>query len=194
MLKYLIIKKLAMNMMRFFIYLIISLFLLACNTKEEDPAQEDYRKLFPFKGIEKPTINYEDLVHKQCDIDHYTYPGVETTQQGHQYTLTLTYQCKKGKDNVRDPRYYVCYVNAQKELVTLRATTTEQTVRFSLPSGYPLYLSVYGGGERESRVSAQLSAVDTQGIVSIPTLQYNAAQNTDGTDNVTPYCEYIVLP
>jgi len=25
-------------------------------------------------------------------------------------------------------------------------------------------------------------------------LQYIAAQNTDGTDNITPYCEYIVLP
>jgi len=53
---------------------------------------------------------------------------------------------------------------------------------------------VYGGGERESRVSAQLTAVDSQGVVNVPTLQYIAAQNTDGTDNITPYCEYIVLP
>ena len=180
--------------MKYLNTIIAVLLLIACNSKEEDPTAEDYQKLFPFRGIEKPTINYEDLVHKQCDIAHYVYPTAEAPQEVRQYTVTLTYQCQKGEGNTRDPRYYVCYVNANKERVVLSATTTKQTLTFTLPSGYPLYLGVYGGGERESRVSAQLTAVDTQGVVNIPTLQYIAAQNTDGTDNITPYCEYIVLP
>ena len=174
--------------MKYINSIIALLLLIACNSKEEDPSVEDYQKLFPFKGIEKPMINYEDLVHKQCDIEHYVYPTAEAPQEARQY------QCKKGEGNTRDPRYYVCYVNANKERVVLSATTTKQTLIFTLASGYPLYLGVYGGGERESRVSAQLTAVDSQGVVNVPTLQYIAAQNTDGTDNITPYCEYIVLP
>ena len=153
--------------MKYINSIIALLLLIACNSKEEDPTPEDYQKLFPFKGIEKPTINYEDLVHKQCDIEHFVYPSIDAPQEAREYTVTLTYQCQRGEGNVRDPRYYVCYVNANKER---------------------------GGGERESRVSAQLTAVDTQGVVNVPTLQYIAAQNTDGTDNITPYCEYIVLP
>ena len=71
--------------------IIALLLLIACNSKEEDPTPEDYQKLFPFKGIEKPMINYEDLVHKQCDIEHYVYPTVEEPQEVRQYTVTLTY-------------------------------------------------------------------------------------------------------
>ena len=94
--------------MKYINSIIALLLLIACNSKEEDPSAEDYQKLFPFKGIEKPMINYEDLVHKQCDIEHYVYPTAEAPQEARQYTVTLTYQCKKGEGNTRDPRYYVC--------------------------------------------------------------------------------------
>ncbi|CEN49916.1 hypothetical protein CCAN2_2010060 [Capnocytophaga canimorsus] len=33
----------------------------SCNVKDSDPAEEDYSKLFPWKGIEKPENAYEDM-------------------------------------------------------------------------------------------------------------------------------------
>ena len=101
-------------------------------------------------------------MHKQCDIDDYGYPTAGAAQEAGQYMVTLTYQCQKGEGNTRDPRYYICYVNANKERVVLSATTTKQTLTFTLASGYPLYLGGYGGVERESRVSDQLSALVSQ--------------------------------
>ena len=86
--------------MKYINSIIALLLLIACNSKEEDPTPEDYQKLFPFKGIEKPTINYEDLVHKQCDIEHFVYPSIDAPQEAREYTVTLTYQCQRGEGNV----------------------------------------------------------------------------------------------
>ena len=45
-------------------YMLIGVLLLAtsCTRGSEDYAEEDYGKLFPFKGIDKPKLSYEDQV------------------------------------------------------------------------------------------------------------------------------------
>ena len=45
-------------------YILIGVLLLAtgCTRSSEEYAEEDYEKLFPFKGIDKPKLSYEDQV------------------------------------------------------------------------------------------------------------------------------------
>ena len=40
----------------------LTLLTLGCSRSSEDYADEDYEKLFPFPGIEKPKVSYEDQI------------------------------------------------------------------------------------------------------------------------------------
>ena len=66
----------------------------ACSHAVNDDADEDYDKLFPFKGIEKPKISYDDQALQLASIDmneqSYVYPGVEISGEKRTYTVTLS--------------------------------------------------------------------------------------------------------
>ena len=71
----------------------------------------------------------------------------------------------------------------------------EFTKTFEVNSGYPMYLLVNGGGERESRIKASISAISTDGLVNVPILSTEQYQNEEGPNPLpNPYCEYIILP
>ena len=71
--------------MKMKLYIILFVFAMilfsACSPAVNDDADEDYDKLFPFKGIEKPKISYDDQALQLASIDmnehSYIYPGVE---------------------------------------------------------------------------------------------------------------------
>lgn len=79
------------------LYITLSAFTLilfsACSPAVNDDADEDYDKLFPFKGIEKPKISYDDQALQLASIDmnenSYVYPGVEINGEKRTYTVTL---------------------------------------------------------------------------------------------------------
>ena len=53
---------------------------MACNRTPVDMPEEDYNQLFPFKGLEKPVINYEDMPilvgDPETSPQDYVYQGV----------------------------------------------------------------------------------------------------------------------
>ncbi len=187
------------------IILALSVLLMACNSTPTDPEPEDYDKLFPFKGIDKPEISYEDMIHQQCDISNYQYPGVEIPQS-REYTVTITCKYKKGREKNAIPSFFVKYVALDKNLKVIGSNpkssnvdevledNKEKTITMKLPSGYPMYLSVSGQGDRESRIEATIKAVSTDGVLVVPELTYVITQNKVGINQIIPYCEYIVLP
>ena len=77
-----------------YIYFILCIFfaLVSCNKTTIDPKEEDYKKLFPFKGIDKPESNYEDMNTQVCNpseaLNNYQYKGVEITDK-RRYTVTI---------------------------------------------------------------------------------------------------------
>ncbi len=186
--------------------LALSVLLMACNSSPEDPEPEDYDALFPFTGIDKPEISYEDMTHQQCDISNYVYPGVDTQDDARKYTVTLTCKYTKEDSNSPTPYYFVKYVGIDKQLKAIGTNPNtpdleeileegkEKTITFTLPAGYPMYLSVSGKGDRGTRIEAVVNAVSTDGVVVVPELTYAISQNGVGIDQVVPYCQYIVLP
>ena len=79
--------------------LFVALLAVGCSRSSEDYIDEDYEKLFPFPGIEKPKISYEDQVVQLGDPDapvsDYVYPGVEITENVRTYKVTLTCSFKE---------------------------------------------------------------------------------------------------
>ena len=77
-------------------YILIGVLLLTtgCTRSSEEYAEEDYEKLFPFKGIDKPKLSYEDQViqlgNPDAPVTDYVYPGVDITDNVRDYTVTLT--------------------------------------------------------------------------------------------------------
>ncbi len=184
----------------------LSILLLGCNSIPEDPQPEDYEKLFPFTGIEKPEISYEDMEHQSCDINNYIYPGVETQTTARKYTVTLTCKYKTGRNKEAIPHFAVKYVGMDKQLKVIGSNPQmseltevltdgeEKTFTFELSSGYPMYLSVSGKGDTDSHIEATVNAVSTDGVVIVPELTYTFTQSRRGVYQIIPYCEYIVLP
>ena len=71
----------------------LTLLMLGCSRSSEDYADENYEKLFPFHGIEKPKVSYEDQIVQLGDpdapISDYVYPGVDITENVRKYKVTL---------------------------------------------------------------------------------------------------------
>ena len=68
-------------------------------------------------------------------------------------------------------------------------------ISFNVHSGFPLYLSVSGEGPRSSNIRASITAVSTDGLIEIPSLQTEQYQNEEGINPLRyPYCEYLILP
>lgn len=193
--------------------LAILLLLSACQRVYNDPQEEDYQQLFPFKGIEKPKISYEDQVRQICDpyeaIEAYHYPGVEITEDKRTYTVTLTCEFRElgaDPDDIRS-RYIVKYIGEDKEIHAIGSSANvsgaEEVMTHEEPyevtiqaqSGYPMYLSVNGSGPRNSSIKARIKAVSDDGLTVVKELKVSQTQNKEGMDYINqPFCEYIILP
>ena len=192
--------------------MLLSLF--SCNKHPEDPVQEDYRKLFPFEGIEKPENIKGDLVVKPCDpelaLQDYKYPGEPEVAGAEEYEVILT--CSFTEENnagflVEDPtsRYTVSYINEKKELIVITCEGSEVgededeeddeaapkmengslvEIRYRVRSGFPMYLSVNGVGPRNSNVKASIKAVSVDGAIEIPELRTEQYQNEEGPNKL----------
>lgn len=196
----------------------LALLAVSCSRSSEDYAEEDYNKLFPFGGIEKPKVSYEDQVIQLGDpyasISDFVYPGVEITQNVRTYKVTLTCSFKEqsfagesGTTDKVDSRYVIRYIDADKKLRTIgtdqRAQGTdflltknkEHIVTFKARSGFPMFLWVNGVGPQNSSVHATISAVSEDGFTIVKPLAVHEYQNQEGIDKIkAPFCAYIILP
>lgn len=196
----------------------LALLAVSCSRSSEDYAEEDYNKLFPFGGIEKPKVSYEDQVIQLGDpyasVSDFVYPGVEITQNVRTYKVTLTCSFKEqsfagesGTTDKIDSRYVIRYIDADKKLRTIgtdrRAQGTdflltknmEHIVTFKARSGFPMFLWVNGVGPQNSSVHATISAVSEDGFTIVKPLAVHEYQNQEGIDKIkAPFCAYIILP
>ncbi|GIJ94942.1 hypothetical protein CAPN002_21600 [Capnocytophaga stomatis] len=181
----------------------------SCNVKDSDPVEEDYEKLFPLKPIEKPESAYEDMRIRICNPDealqNYRYPGV-TLENQREYEITLKCRYREERAATKS-RYVVRFVAADKSIQTVGSDASDNSLNFTMEkdkefvftykvkSGFPMYLSVNGIGDRGSGVNASITAVSDDGLVVIPTLSTEQNQNREGPNRIPqPYCEYIILP
>lgn len=196
----------------------LALLAVSCSRSSEDYAEEDYNKLFPFGGIEKPKVSYEDQVVQLGDpyasVSDFVYPGVEITQNVRTYKVTLTCSFKEqsfagesGTTDKIDSRYVIRYIDADKKLRTIgtdqRAQGTdflltknkEHIVTFKARSGFPMFLWVNGVGPQNSSVHAIISAVSEDGFTIVKPLAVHEYQNQEGIDKIkAPFYAYIILP
>lgn len=196
----------------------LALLAVSCSRSSEDYAEEDYNKLFPFGGIEKPKVSYEDQVIQLGDpyasVSDFVYPGVEITQNVRTYKVTLTCSFKEqsfagesGTTDKIDSRYVIRYIDTDKKLRTIgtdqRAQGTdflltknkEHIVTFKARSGFPMFLWVNGVGPQNSSVHATISAVSEDGFTIVKPLAVHEYQNQEGIDKIkAPFCAYIILP
>lgn len=193
--------------------------------REDFVVNEDYEKLFPSKEIEKPENKRGELLVQLCDpdqaLENYKYPGTETPNGADQYKITLmcSFQEKRWDGNLTkdvSAQYKVKYINEKKELVTISCgkrnignagedadglrpnvmfNGEKLEISFNVHLGFPLYLSVSGEGPRSSNIRASITAVSTDGLIEIPSLQTEQYQNEEGINPLRyPYCEYLILP
>ena len=187
-------------------------FTLSCSKPEKELPDEDYEKLFPFGGIDKPRISYDEQNLLHCDPQltkaQFRYPGVEITENVREYTVTLTCsfdEASRGGDVTS--KFVVKYVGADKalHLVASHPNTpdadaqmtqgTPYTVTFKVSSGFPMYLAVDGRSHRGASVKARLSAQCTDGYTVVKTLETEQHQNAEGINPLpAPYCNYLILP
>ena len=196
----------------------LTLLTMSCSRSSEEYVEEDYEKLFPFPGIEKPKVSYEDQIVQLGDPDapvsDYVYPGVEITENVREYKVTLTCSFNEvdilgqlvGKDDISS-RYTVRYITPDKQLRVISSNiheetadvfltnSKEQTITFTAKSGYPMYLCVNGVGPRGSSIKATISAISEDGFTIVKPLSVNEYQNEEGIDKIkAPFCGYIILP
>ncbi|MDO4880875.1 MAG: hypothetical protein Q3983_06310 [Capnocytophaga sp.] len=195
--------------MKYIYYILGScLALSGCNKITSDPIEEDYKSLFPFKGIEKPESSYEDMNTQICNpsesLENYRYKGVEIADK-RKYIVTI--KCLyEDKTNYKST-YYVRFIDENKQLISIGSREIKDSYSyymengkefvksFEVSSGYPMYLLVNGGGERESHIKASISAVSVDGLVNVPILSTEQYQNEEGPNPLpSPFCEYIILP
>lgn len=194
--------------MKLKIALLLSLIIFSCNPHLDEAVEEDYYSLFPFTGIDKPDISYDEMKAQLCDpelpLERYEYPGVNI-QPSREYTVTL--KCMYREGDGYDSQFIIRYVDADKKIKAIGSNTNDGTlnsyltsgvekeITFKVRSGFPMYLSVDGVGSRNSLVSASISAVSTDGYITTPALISEQSQNQEGPNRVdNPYCEYIILP
>lgn len=196
----------------------LTLLTMSCSRSSEEYVEEDYEKLFPFPGIEKPKVSYEDqnvqLGDPDAPVSDYVYPGVEITENVREYKVTLTCSFNEvdilgqlvGKDDISS-RYTVRYITPDKQLRVISSNiheetanvfltnSQEQTITFTAKSGYPMYLCVNGVGPRGSSIKATISAISEDGFTIVKPLSVNEHQNEEGIDKIkAPFCGYIILP
>lgn len=206
-----------MNVMKYMLVAMVVL-LASCSRSTTDYAEEDYDLLFPFAGIEKPKVSYEDQIvqlgNPDAPVSDFVYPGVEINTNVRTYNVTLTCQFREIDilgNNVPDDdlasRFVVRYVAANRQLITIASNTTNEEaaqyltngkpleLHFKAQSGFPMYLLVNGVGPRGSSIKATISAVSEDGFTIVKPLTVNEHQNEEGMEKIKgPFCAYIILP
>ena len=75
---------------------------MSCTRTYDDAPREDYDRLFPFKGPERPRISYEDqdvrLGDPDAPVSDFVYPGVNIDRDVRTYRVTLT--CSFGEVDI----------------------------------------------------------------------------------------------
>ena len=157
-------------------YILIGVLLLTtgCTRSSEEYAEEDYEKLFPFKGIDKPKLSYEDQViqlgNPDAPVTDYVYPGVDITDNVRDYTVTLTCSYTEVnllgqlvEDSDISSRYTIRYISPDKQLHVIASNRRDETattfltngmeykIAFTAHSGYPMYICVNGVGPRDRK-------------------------------------------
>lgn len=182
---------------------------LSCNVKDNNPIEEDYEKLFPLKPIEKPENAYEDMRIRVCNpneaLQNYRYPGV-TIQDEREYEVTIRCQYREEAGSTAS-RYVVRFVGKNKKIQTIGSDISDNTLDFTMQkdkefvltynvkSGFPMYISVNGIGDRGSGIKASITAVSKDKLVEMPVLSVEQNQNSEGPNRIlNPYCEYVILP
>ncbi len=189
--------------------LIISVLFYSCNNTDNqlDEPQEEYEKLFPWQGIDKPESAYEDMNIKSCNteqmIKNYRDLSKDITDKR---TYIVTFECSFSEMN-SESRYEFRYIDKDKNIKAIGTKSTQKDISyilknnkvykktFKVESGYPMYLFVNGGGDMNSSVRAKISATSEDGLIVVPVLSVQQYQNKRGYNPLpTPYCEYIILP
>ena len=206
-----------MNAMKYTL-LALAAMLVSCSRNTADYADEDYDKLFPFTGVEKPKVSYEDQIvqlgNPDAPVSNFVYPGVEITKDVRTYDVTLTcsfHEVDIMGNNVPEAdlasRYVVRYVAANRALTTIATNKTNEDasvylsngkqheLHFKAQSGFPMYLLVNGVGPRGSSIKATISAISEDGFTIVKPLKVNEHQNEEGIGKLKgPFCAYIILP
>lgn len=201
-------------------YLIIVLSLIAfassCKHKYNDSPEEDYAKLFPFKGIDKPLVD-DALVLKQCNpkeiLPLSTYdPEDEKPTRGREYELTISYSYRETASDGslvaypssrlvvryldKDGNYVLAGSSSATEGVDLVMENGEEySVSYRACSGQLLYIATDGLAPRGTSIKVSATAKSVDGLITIPSLGTHQFQNNEGTHLLPyPYCEYLILP
>ncbi len=197
-------------MMKYDVIFLCFLSFFSCNTiKEEDIWDEDYDSLFPFNGIDGPESERTDMTLQLCNpdmaLENYKYPGIETPNGAEEYEVTLKCSFKERGNNIQS-RYEVKFINEKKELITVYTQPAPSsrmnmekgknfTVKFTVYSGFPVYLCVTGLGPRESSVKASMEVISKDDLFSIPRMEVELFQNDEGIHRLdAPFCNYFILP
>ncbi len=186
---------------------------LICSCKPEDDTyiEEDYDALFPFKGIDKPELSYEDMTIITADPNlspsTYRYNGVDIPEEdSRDYDVTINCHYAYEGSNSASAFITLRYVGEDKNLKIVSSDIRDKdadahfqnndfSIKLRLRSGYPMLLNLVGKAPRGTRVEASISAQSVDGIIKLPKLQTIQSQNKEGVDLLPEqYCKYIILP
>ncbi|MDO5615162.1 MAG: hypothetical protein Q4G16_03160 [Cruoricaptor ignavus] len=185
----------------------------SCNRDEEVLPDEDYTKLFPIKTPEIPYENYDDMIVYPCNPTEdelaFQYPGVEIQDNIRDYTvrLNILFTEKKGFNLEPYPnsKFEVRYIDENHKLVILRNYEHEGKpadikndkllrISFKVKSGYPLYLATHGYGFNSFNIDIKMLARSDDRVISSPVLSYQKYLYADGSKDMEPFCEKVILP
>lgn len=206
--------------MMMFRYLLPILVLLSlgygCQDKYNDSPEEDYAKLFPFKGIEKPEVD-DALILKQCNpreelaLSIYD-PEADRPATGREYEVTINYSYRETATDGRlvespSSRLLVRYLDEDGQYVLVGSSTLneelkevmengrEYSVTYKARSGQLLYIATDGLAPRGASIKVSATARSLDGLITIPPLGTHQFQNNEGIHLLPyPYCEYMLLP
>lgn len=204
-------------MIRYFVLLIALLSLsTACERQYDDSPEEDYAKLFPFTGIDKPQVD-DALVLKQCNpkeelaLSIYD-PESDKPESGREYEVTIQYSYRETQTDgslteYPSSRFVVRFLDEAgnyvlagsssntSDLDALMTNGTEYSVTYKARSGQLLYIAADGVAPRGASIKVSASARSVDGLITIPALGTHQFQNNEGPNPLPyPYCEYLILP
>lgn len=186
--------------------------LIGCSKHPADSPDEDYDKLFPFTGIEKPVSDGSlstSVCNPERELADYAYSPENIEGESREYIVTVRYGFRETDyrgELSRDvsSRYIIRYIDANGKYISVgsgssapivMANGKEYSETMRVRSGYPLYLSLIGSAPRGSSVRASISAHSTDGFITAPTINIEQYQNDEGIHTLKhPFCEYIILP
>lgn len=193
--------------------LIIGLMFLGCEKNKPDLPPENYDKFFPTKPPEKPLISYDDMNVLPCDPmenkKEFKYPGVKIKENIRVYTVMIKAVFNESHRLTTMPQVFskldIRYIDGQGKLKILKTYIDEGKKpilkkgkifeeTFKVKSGYPLYLAVYGAGFDYFNTSVIIKAKSDDGVITPPKLSYRASTHIDGYQELTPYCQKVILP